>query len=87
MLQAVWVSGAHLCDEADASEEDSVVLLTQQLASGGHKHLHQVWHLANDACSTQCCLGGREGGGGRGGRERGREGGRGRDREGELMKR
>ena len=77
MLQAVWVSGAHLCDEADASEEDSVVLLTQQLASGGHKHLHQVWHLANDACSTQCCLGGREGGGGGG--EGGREG----EREGE----
>ena len=76
MLQGVGGSTAHLYDQADPREQDTVVLLVEQLPRGGHKHLHQVRHLTHDTCCTQRSLrggggGGEEGGGEEGGGEEG----------------
>lgn len=64
MLKRVRVGGTHFCDKTDTSEEDSMILLVEQLACGGYKDFHQVWHLPHNTCCTQSSL--RE-------RERGRE--------------
>ena len=56
MLQGVGGSTAHLYDQADPREQDTVVLLVEQLPCGGHKHLHQVRHLTHDTCCTQRSL-------------------------------
>lgn len=68
MLERVRIDSAHLCNQTNTGEEDTMVLLIKKLSCGRHKYFHQVWHLANYPHSTQCSLGEREDRRGYGGR-------------------
>lgn len=56
MMQGVWAFLTHFRDETHGCQQDAVVLLIQQGAGGWDKHLHQVWHLTDDAEGTQDSL-------------------------------
>ena len=47
MVPDVSVFLRHFCDEGDAGDQDSVVLLTQHGPSGRQKGLHQFWLFVN----------------------------------------
>lgn len=48
MIQRVHAVLAHLRDESDTGDEDPVILLGDEAASGRQKHLHQLRHASDD---------------------------------------